>query len=210
MDNSIWTYIFAVTLLTLTPGVDTLMVIRNSLRGGVRDGLLTSFAICSGLFVHALVSAGGISFILMQSAWLFGVLKLAGAVYLVWLGLSSLLTAMQPGAGEVLPQIRGRVRLVSPIRSLKEGFLSNVLNPKAVVFYMAFLPQFIQPDDPAMLKATLLASIHFLIANIWQMLLVLAVTRASRSLMAPNTHRLLTGVSGSVLLFLGTRLALER
>ena len=87
--SSLTTYLIAITLLTITPGVDTLLVIRNTARSGWRDGAVSSFGICSGLFVHAVISAVGISVILLQAAWAFSALKLAGAGYLVWLGISS-------------------------------------------------------------------------------------------------------------------------
>lgn len=99
IDAQFWPFLVAITLLSISPGVDTLLVIRNTARGGVRDGVLTSLAICCGLFVHAAVSALGISLILLQSAWAFQLLKLAGAAYLVWLGVQGLLAA-PPGADE--------------------------------------------------------------------------------------------------------------
>ena len=190
LDSYLWLYIPAVMLLTLTPGVDTLMVIRNTLRGGRRDGLLTSFAICCGLFVHALISAAGISLVLMQSAWLFGLLKLVGAAYLIWLGLSSLRSALI-GGRLVAAEPLGCADHAHTMVSLREGFLSNVLNPKAVAFYMAFLPQFIQPHDPVLMKSLFLAGIHFVLANLWQLLLVLLVVRVRGWLISSRVKRML-------------------
>ena len=86
MEISLWTYLVAITLLTITPGVDTMMVLRNTLRGGAKDGLVSSLGICLGLFVHATLSAVGISAILLYSATAFTVLKTIGACYLLWLG----------------------------------------------------------------------------------------------------------------------------
>lgn len=144
IDAQFWPFLVAITLLSMSPGVDTLLVIRNTARGGWRDGVATSLAICCGLFVHATISALGISLILLQSAWAFGVLKLAGAAYLVWLGVASLLAARR-GQGLPLAAV-GTERAAVPLwRPVREGLLSNVLNPKTVVFYMAFLPQFIAP-----------------------------------------------------------------
>ncbi|MCW8906680.1 MAG: LysE family translocator [Sedimenticola sp.] len=208
-DSYLWAFLIAITLLTVSPGVDTLLVIRNSVRGGFRDGALTSLAICLGLFVHAAVSAGGISLILMQSAWLFALLKLAGAGYLVWLGAKSLHAAYRGGGALKLDTDRVIHRRVSVWTSLREGFFSNVLNPKTVVFYMAFLPQFIQPGDPALSKSLFLAGIHFLIANIWQLVLVLMVGRAYRWLSRPRVGRIFDSLTGSVMIFFGVRLGLE-
>lgn len=208
-DNYLWAYLVAITLLTVSPGVDTLLVIRNTVRGGFRDGVLTSFAICLGLFVHAVVSAGGISLILMQSAWAFSLLKLAGACYLVWLGGRSLYAAYRGESGLKIQAGTVRHCRVSVWTSLREGFLSNVLNPKTVVFYMAFLPQFIQPGDPALVKSLFLAGLHFVIANIWQLILVLMVGRVAVWLSRPRIGRYFDSLTGSIMVFFGVRLGFD-
>ena len=209
-DTYLWAYLVAITLLTVSPGVDTLLVIRNTVRGGFKDGVLTSFAICLALFVHAAVSAGGISLILMQSAWMFTLLKLAGACYLIWLGGKSLYSAYRGDGGFKLESGKIKHRKVSSWTSLREGFLSNVLNPKAVIFYMAFLPQFIQPTDPALAKSLFLAGIHFVIANIWQLMLVLMVKRAYTWLSRLKIGRYFDSLTGSVMVFFGVRLGFEQ
>ena len=90
MIDQFWTFFIAITLLTLFPGVDSLLVVRNSSRGGWKDGVATSTGICGGLFIHALISALGISALLLQSALAFNILKLIGGGYLLWLGSWSL------------------------------------------------------------------------------------------------------------------------
>lgn len=209
IDAQFWPFLVAITLLSISPGVDTLLVIRNTARGGVRDGVLTSLAICCGLFVHAAVSALGISLILLQSAWAFQLLKLAGAAYLIWLGLQGLLAARR---GQALPVagVAGERRPVPIGQPLREGLLSNVLNPKTVVFYMAFLPQFIAPGDPALAKSLFLAGVHFVIANLWQIGVALMVGGAGRLLASRLFSRALNGVTGAVLIAFGVKLALER
>lgn len=225
----LWPFVIAITLLTLTPGVDTLLVIRNTTRGGVRDGVMTSFGICFGLFVHATVSALGISWILLQSSWAFAALKLAGAGYLVWLGVASLRAAR---LGHGLPVSSARARVTAGVkagvttrvaehaktprptavawRSLREGLLCNVLNPKTVIFYMAFLPQFIAPGDAALSKSLWLAGAHFVIASLWQIGVAVMVGGAGRWLGSRRLARWLNGLTGGVLVLLGVRLALTR
>ncbi len=159
-------FFIAITILTLTPGLDTALVIRNTSRAGFADGCTTSLGICFGLFVHATFSAIGISAILAQSAELFQIVKMVGAAYLIWLGISSLRSLMKTGQGiEVASLAHAQFRLT---RSLREGFLSNVLNPKTAVFYLAFLPQFINPDYSPLAQSLLMALIHFAIAMVWQ------------------------------------------
>ena len=207
MLSPILTFILPVTLLTITPGVDTLLVIRNSSRGGWRDGVVSSFGICCGLFVHALVSAVGISLILLQSAVAFGLLKLAGAGYLVWLGVASLRAAFGKQQDLLLPKsVAADFQLR---RSFLEGLLSNVLNPKTVVFYMAFLPQFIDPNKSALAQSLLLAAIHFIIAMSYQTLLAMLVEKAGRWLNRSSVRRGLDGLAGGILLLFGLKLAVE-
>ncbi|MDW3190622.1 LysE family translocator, partial [Vibrio sp. Vb0932] len=92
-------FLIAITILTLTPGLDTALVLRNTSRSGLKDGCTTSLGICFGLFVHAFFSAVGISAILAQSAELFQIVKMIGAAYLIWLGISSLKALMASGGG---------------------------------------------------------------------------------------------------------------
>lgn len=210
MQMTIWTYLIPITLLTLTPGVDTMLIIRNTSRGGWRDGAVSSLGICSGLFVHAIVSAVGISLILLQSAWAFNALKLAGAAYLCWLGGVSLRNAFHGGSFQGFENGRQPARGFSAPRSLLEGFLSNVLNPKAIVFYMAFLPQFIDPNRSALRQSLFLAAIHFAVAMVWQCLLASIVNQARNLLQRSAIRRSLDGLTGSIIMALGIRLAIDR
>lgn len=207
--TSLTTYLIAITLLTITPGVDTMLVIRNTARGGWRDGATSSFGICSGLFIHATISAVGISVILLQAAWAFSALKLLGAGYLVWLGISSWrkVIKQEPFTIENGNARTGGTFLMS--RSLREGFLSNVLNPKTAVFYMAFLPQFINPAQSALLQSLFLAGLHFIIAMIWQCLLALMVKQMKGWLQRPRVSQVFDGVTGTVMIGLGVRVAAE-
>lgn len=203
------TYLLAITLLTITPGVDTLLVIRNAARGGWRDGVVSSFGICSGLFVHAVISAVGISLILLQTAWAFSALKLCGAAYLVWLGLSNWRSVVHPQRLPFAAATAGDCRPFKPLRSLQEGFLSNVLNPKTAVFYMAFLPHFIDPAYSALGQSLFLAGLHFMIAMLWQSALALAVNQARLWLQRPRVNRLFGAATGAILVGLGLRLAAD-
>ncbi len=209
VDAKFWTFLVAITLLSISPGVDTLLVIRNTARGGVRDGVITSLAICCGLFVHATISALGISLILLQSAWAFHALKLLGAAYLVGLGLVSLKAAWR-GQGLQVETGLSSTKASRRWQPAKEGLLSNVLNPKTIVFYMAFLPQFIAPGDPALAKSLWLAGIHFIIANVWQVSIALMIGGASRWLASARFCQVLNGLTGSLLVAFGITLAMEQ
>lgn len=199
--------LIAVTLLTLTPGVDTLLIIRNSARGGWLDGAVSSTGICCGLFIHATVSALGISILLLHTVWAFNALKLAGAAYLLWLGLCSWRRVFGSGQKQLFGNIAAKKEGFRVWRSFREGFLSNVLNPKTIIFYMAFLPQFINPAEPPLAQSLFVAAIHFCIGMVYQCLLAAMVDKARVLLQRPMVNRIFDSLTGSVLMFIGLKLA---
>lgn len=133
-------FIVAGWLLNLTPGPDVLYIVNHSLRGGVRVGMVAALGIFAGCFVHVAVATIGLGALLATSALAFTVVKVIGAAYLLWMGVR-LLRASTPGwspdAAPAEPDM-GRV--------FRRGFLTNALNPKVALFFLAFLPQFIAPD----------------------------------------------------------------
>jgi RhtB (resistance to homoserine/threonine) family protein len=207
-DSQLLAFTVVAALMTMSPGPDTMLVVRNALRGGRRDGLLTVAGICSGLFGHALLSALGVSAILMVSATAFTLLKIAGAFYLVWLGIKSLLAATRGGAGA--PDTGGTAAGVPGPVSFREGLLTNLLNPKVIVFYLALVPQFIGPDDPVMLKYVLLTSIHYLQGLLWLGGVALLVAHSRMMFLRPAWRRWIDATCGTILVALGLRLALQR
>jgi len=207
--HTLITCLVAVTLLTLTPGMDTLLVIRNSGRGGWRDGAVSSLGICSGLFVHATVSALGISLILLKTAWAFNGLKFGGAAYLIWLGITSWRHAVHRPRCIFPDALSGPESNFDFIRSLREGFLSNVLNPKTIIFYMAFLPQFIDPAGSPLMQSLFVAGLHFSVAMIYQCLLASMVDKSKNWLQKPGVNRIFHGLTGSVMIMIGLKLVIE-
>jgi RhtB (resistance to homoserine/threonine) family protein len=197
----------AAALLTLSPGPDTMLVLRNVLRGGRAAGVRTTMGICTGLLGHATLSALGLSVILARSAAAFAVVKLVGAAYLVWLGVGSLRAAATPGAAGPAP---GPIALPGDGRPFREGLLTNLFNPKVAVFYLAFLPQFIAPGEPVLAKSLLLAAIHNAMGLVWLSGVSAGVDRAQRFVTNRSVRRALDGVCGAVLVGLGLRLALAR
>lgn len=208
LDSQIIAFTIVAAAMTMLPGADTMLVVRNVLRGGRRDGYYTVTGICSGLYVHALLSALGVSVILMQSATAFTAMKIAGACYLVWLGLQSLRGAAGKTAARPADVVSKAV--VTPARCFREGFLTNVLNPKVAVFYLALLPQFIRPADPVLLKSLLLTAIHFVLGILWLGAVAWLVDRSRTFFLKPGMRRWLNAICGSLLIGLGLRLAMER
>jgi threonine/homoserine/homoserine lactone efflux protein len=152
-------FIAAGWLLNLTPGPDVLYIVTNSLRSGARAGVVAGLGIGAGCFVHILAAALGVSALLATSAMAFTVLKYLGAAYLVWMAVRILLA--KPGAGLDLQAADA----AQSGRSLKDvfvgGFLTNVLNPKVAIFFLAFVPQFIAPDAPNKVSVFLILGVIF-------------------------------------------------
>jgi RhtB (resistance to homoserine/threonine) family protein len=201
-------FLVAISLLTMSPGVDTILVMRNAARGGWKDGFLTSLGICMGLFGHATVSALGLSVILLGSAELFFVFKLMGAAYLVYLGVQSLRSAMHPMGMKFTDSRQSNA--VGGLVSFRQGLLSNVLNPKPIIFYMAFLPQFIDPNYSALNQSLFMALLHFTLAMIWQTFLAVMVHKARIWLARPKVAQVLDSLTGLLLVGFGVKLALSQ
>ncbi len=205
-DAQVLAFCAVAALVTMSPGPDTFLVIRNTLGSGARGGIATVLGIVCGGSVHALLAALGLTLILVQSAQAFFWVKLVGAAYLVYLGVQSLRQGMRRGKNDAALQAS---RVTSRWRAFGEGFVTNALNPKVAVFYFAFLPQFISPDDPVALKSVMLAGIHYAMGLVWLSGVAFAVARAARLLTRPAVRRGLDIVTGSIFTGLGLKLALE-
>jgi RhtB (resistance to homoserine/threonine) family protein len=206
LDPQILAFALVAALTTVSPGADTFLVVRNALRGGRRDGWATVAGICSGLFVHALLSALGISALLAHSASAFLVLKVAGAAYLAWLGIQSLRSAARGGSGTAQFATAAPVR-VPATRAFREGFLTNLLNPKVIVFYLALLPQFLSPGDDVLAMSLLLTAIHVAEGILWLGFVAWGVDRSRRFFLRPALRRGMDALCGTILVGLGLRLA---
>jgi RhtB (resistance to homoserine/threonine) family protein len=211
IDNQVLAFTGIAAILTLTPGADTMLVMRSVFARGQRAGLSTSLGICSGLFFHATLSALGLSLILVRSATAFEIVKLIGALYLIYLGSQSLWQAFRHGARK-LPPNEGTVNKQKKEwwQSFLEGLLTNVFNPKVAIFYLAFLPQFIGPSDPVLAKSLLLAGIHFVLGIVWLSLVTMFLGRLRAFLIRPGVQRTLEAITGAILIAFGARLAMER
>jgi len=201
-------FLIAITILTMTPGLDTTLVIRNTSRGGEKDGLITSLGICSGLFFHASLSAVGISLVLSQSPQLFQAVKMIGALYILYLGVQGLRHSFFGSTKDPAKlSAQGNFKFT---KSFREGLLSNVLNPKTAIFYLAFLPQFINPEYSAFMQSMLMAAIHFAIAMCWQAFISRMIVTAQKRFDGGKTQVIMERLTGVVLIGLAVKLLLEK
>ncbi len=201
--HTLWLYVAASLALIVTPGQDMIYVMTRSLAQGRLAGLASAVGVCCGILVHTALAALGIGAILQASEGLFLALKLAGAGYLVYLGLRMLLARSAPAE---VPAAGARLALVS---LFWQGVLSNVTNPKIVIFFFAFLPQFVDPASPHPTRdLVFLGVLYALLALPVKGAVGLAAGGLSeRVLKRPSALVWINRFSGTVLVALGLRLA---
>jgi len=193
-------------LLNITPGADTLYILGRSAAQGVRAGAVAALGIGAGCLVHILAATLGLSAIIATSATAFAILKLAGAAYLVWLGISLLRSAGHTGE-------KARVFGQDTMRKVfLQGFMTNALNPKVAIFFLAFLPQFIAVDAPDKAVSMLVLGLIFdLNGTLWNLLLAYGGSSLARRIgHLPWVARLSRQLAGGLFLFLGYKLAISR
>ena len=187
-------FLVVAVIVVVTPGVDMALVTKNALLHGRRAALATAFGVNVGIALWTLAAALGVAAVVRASAEAFDVVKFAGAVYLVYLGIQALRRRERAAVAR---------RRLPPFR---QGLISNALNPKIAVFFTSLLPQF-GHSLPALL---LLGALFNTIGIIWLTLYALAAARGRAALQRPRVRAALDYVSGVVLVGLGVRLAFER
>ncbi len=200
LDAQVLAFCGVALVLAMTPGPDMALILRNTLRGGRSAGMRTVAGTSVGLVGWGIATALGVAAVLAASATVFTILKIAGGVYLVYLGIQTL-RSLRRG---VDPQHQLQQRRGSPFR---QGLLTNLLNPKLAVVFTTLLPQFISENDPYVAKAALLAVLFALIGIAWLTLYVSVVHIVARSRRFRTT---VEAVSGAVLVALGLRLVVAR
>jgi len=199
-------FVVAAGLLTITPGLDTALVLRTAAVEGPRKAWLAAFGVCLGTLGWGAMVALGIGALIAASPVAFEVLKWAGCAYLVWLGVNLILKPRDrfdvAAAAEAAPDTRRAW--------LWKGALNNLLNPKAGVFYVSFLPQFVPHGVPAAPWMFMLAAIHDVLGLIWFAAIIGATRPISGVLQKAAVVRWLDRITGGVFLGFGVRLALTR
>jgi threonine/homoserine/homoserine lactone efflux protein len=185
------------------------VVTKNALLHGRRAALATSLGVNTGLLIWTLAAALGVAAVVRESAVAFTVLKLVGAVYLVWLGFQALRAARRHAAPDAL-HTTGQNPRVGALLGYRQGLLSNLGNPKIAVFFTGLLPQFVSPGKPVLEPFLLLGGLFVLMTVVWLCGYALVAARASALLGRPRVRAALDGVTGVVLAGLGVRLAFER
>jgi threonine/homoserine/homoserine lactone efflux protein len=203
IETTLITFVAAASLLTVTPGLDTAMVLRTAAIEGPRTAALAGFGIICGCLAWGAAVALGLGVLLAASSLAYTVLKWAGAGYLAWLGLRLILkprSKFELGAGPSDQRGNWWAR----------GFLNNLLNPKIGVFYVSFLPQFVPAHVAAGPFIFLLAAIHGALGALWFAALIAATSPLKRWLARQAVVRWIDRITGAVFVGFGLRLALDR
>ena len=187
-------------IVIVTPGQDTALTIRNTLLGGRPSGIRTAAGVAGGQAVWALATSAGVAAVLQASEPAFVAVKLAGAVYLVLLGLQTLVPALRSGTSKPKTSPRGR--------PWRQGLVSNLGNPKMAIFFTSLLPQFV--TSPSFGSLLALGLVFCSLTLIWLTAYAFAVAKAGDFLRRSRVRRALDALTGAVLVALGLRLAAER
>lgn len=204
--NSYVTFVIFATVLVIAPGPDFAVVLKNSLAGGSRSGLLTSLGVVNSNVVQGTVAAFGLGAVIVRSQMLFDAIRWAGVAYLCYLGLQALRSARK---GQYGTQDERLGEHKAAFRGWRQGFLSNITNPKVLVFYLSILPQFLHPGQSSLWIALALAYTHAILALIWLVIVVALLDRIRTWVSRRRVRRTLDAVTGTALVGFGIRLAAE-
>lgn len=210
MTSSMEAFLLICLLLTLSPGADTALILKSAM-GRRRNGFVfTTAGICAGLGLHALMSSLGLSAILAKSAQLYLVVKFVGAGYLIYLGLR--------GLHKAFFGLRNDMENISTLSKMKDsgfaefrtGLLTNILNPKVAVFYLTFLPQFVNVQENIVLQSAGLAAIHIAMSFVWLCFIGYFVSFFKSQFEKPSVRQKMEAITGLALLGFGIRLTLSK
>lgn len=200
-------FIFMATMLIILPGPDTAIITKNTISKQKSAGIQTTLGTLTALLIHTLAAVFGLSALIVKSAFLFSILKYIGAFYLIYLGCKSILFILKkaPHTDQAVEQIK----YVSE-SNFKQGFLTNLLNPKVAVFFLTFLPQFAGTGDHAFFEFLALGITYTVLTLIWFFCYVYLINYVSEFMKKPSTIKAVEGLTGGVLILFGIKLAFEK
>ncbi|MEV0113041.1 LysE family translocator [Streptomyces sp. NPDC050844] len=204
MDAQLVAFTGVAAGMVAMPGADFAVVVRNALASR-RAGVTCAIGVAGGLLVHTALAVAGVAAVLAAVPTLFRALQIVGGGYVLYLGYRALRSAARPVRGAGAPGAEAK----AVGGSLRQGFLTNALNPKAPITFLSVLPQFVPAGSPAMPRTLLLASIIVALALVWFPVVALLVDRLGRWLRRPRTARAIEGVTGGALSVLGLVLLIE-
>ncbi|MFE6036681.1 LysE family translocator [Streptomyces sp. NPDC056452] len=201
MDAQLLAFVPVAAGMVALPGADFTVVVRNALASR-RSGLAAALGVAGGLLVHTALAVAGLAAVLVAMPVLFRTVQLLGGAYVLYLGVSAL-HALRRQAADASAAEEAPAAKLGPVRALRQGFLTNALNPKAPVLFLSLLPQFVPEGQPPLPRTLLLAAVVVVLALLWFPAVALLVDRLGRWLRRPRTARAIEGGSGAALTALG-------
>jgi threonine/homoserine/homoserine lactone efflux protein len=205
MTTTLFSFLFAITILTLTPGFDTALVLRSAVAQGAKRASVTALGITLGCLVWGVAVGFGLGALLLASEMAYNLLKWLGAAWLLYLGLKLLLKPRQAAIDSQQPALQQGY-----LACFSRGLLGNLLNPKVGIFYVSFLPQFIPAGASVALWCSLMALVHMLLGLIWNAVLIGGSHYFAGHLRKPRVLKVMDRLTGCVFIGFAAKLALSR
>lgn len=205
MPTTLWLFLGASMALTFAPGPDNVFIVTQGIARGRRPAVLAAWGMCSGITVHTLAAAAGVSAVFYSSALAFSLVKYAGAAYLLYLAYKTIKERATLLAGDAAPKLDG-------LAMFRRGFLMNVLNPKVALFFLAFLPQFVSHEQGHVGLQMIVLGLLFMgqAVVIFTMIALFAGSVGELIVRNPKLHSAFAWISAGVFATLGLKLALTQ
>lgn len=203
--QNIYLFFIASLLLNLTPGNDMLFVASRSISQGTKAGIISALGVFCGCFVHIMAAVFGLSLIIARSAYLFSLIKFAGAAYLIYLGIKALIRKVH------IDTSANGITKFDKWKLFKQGFITNALNPKVAIFFLSFLPQFIDPSSTFFKIQLATLGVWFAVQGTLVLLIVAIVLGKTKDFFKqnPRVWRIQEKITGIILIGLGIKVALS-
>jgi threonine/homoserine/homoserine lactone efflux protein len=206
---TVFTFFLIISLMVMSPGPNGALLLKTVPISGKKHGYVNVIGVVTAFYIHGTLSVFGLSAIIVSSAKLFFIVKLIGAVYLGYLGIKAIISAFnQPNSSTIMTALQKTEHSPKKLSScFWEGLLTNLLNPKVSIFYLAAFPQFINFQSNAVTSSYKLVTIHALFAALWFSAMVFLIGKSTSFLKSPGKHMLLQSLTGTVLLWFSYRIA---
>jgi threonine/homoserine/homoserine lactone efflux protein len=204
---NLWAFAAITVPFVMSPGASTALVLRNSVEGGVRAGIETAFGVNAGSVCYGILTAVGVALVLQQFPLAWATMRVAGALYLSWLGAASLTRAFTGRAAAAAATTSGARRALA--QNVAEGFITNLLNPSIAAFYLLIVPQFVPSGAPAPAGVLMLTAMHVTLALTWHCSWAAAGGTLSATLSRGGPRRVIEALMGVALLAIALKIALS-
>jgi len=204
----IFTFLLVISLMVMSPGPNAILILKTVPSFGKKHGYAYVMGIVAAFYLHGTLSVFGLSAILVSSASVFFTVKIIGAIYLAYLGVKALISVFKPSEANKAAELNQNNHSTTTLAScFGEGLLTNLLNPKVSIFYLAAFPQFINFESNAIAASYILVTVHALFAALWFSSMVFLIGKTTSLSKSARLQKLLQSASGTVLLWFSYRVA---